>query len=148
MSDARFVYCIYIRATLQQVWEGLLEPRFTRQYWDHENVSDWKPGSRWEHRRSNAERTLDLVGEVIASDPPRRLVLTWADPADRARREAHSRVTIELDAIADMVRVTVTHEALQAGSDMLRKISAGWPRVLSSLKSQLETGRPLPTWAN
>ena len=147
MSDTRFVYAIYIRGTLEQVWNGLLDARFTRQYWAHENVSDWKRGSRWEHRRTDADRTLDLVGEVIESNPPRRLVLTWAEPADQANRAKHSRVTFELEAIDDMVRLTITHEALAAGSEMLRKISAGWPRVLSSLKSLLETGKPLPTWA-
>jgi uncharacterized protein YndB with AHSA1/START domain len=147
MSDTQFVYAIYIRGTPEQVWNGLLDARFTRQYWAHENVSDWKPGSRWEHRRTDAARTLDLVGEVIESNPPRRLVLTWAEPADQANRDNHSRVTFQLDAIDDMVRLTITHEALVPGSEMLRKISAGWPRVLSSLKSQLETGKPLPTWA-
>ena len=147
MSDTQFVYSIYIRGTLEQVWNGLLDARFTRQYWAHENVSDWKRGSRWEHRRTDADRTLDLVGEVIESNPPRRLVLTWAEPADQAKRDKHSRVTFELEAIEDMVRLTITHEALAAGSEMLRKISAGWPRVLSSLKSLLETGKPLPTWA-
>ena len=147
MSDTQFVYSIYIRGTLEQVWNGLLDARFTRQYWAHENVSDWKRGSRWEHRRTDADRTLDLVGEVIESNPPRRLVLTWAEPADQAKRDKHSRVTFELEAIEDMVRLTIAHEALAAGSEMLRKISAGWPRVLSSLKSLLETGKPLPTWA-
>jgi uncharacterized protein YndB with AHSA1/START domain len=147
MSDTQFVYAIYIRGTLEQVWNGLLDARFTRQYWAHDNVSDWKPGSRWEHRRTDADRTLDLVGEVIESNPPRRLVLTWAEPADQAKRDKHSRVTFDLESVEDMVRLTITHEALAAGSEMLRKISAGWPRVLSSLKSLLETGKPLPTWA-
>jgi uncharacterized protein YndB with AHSA1/START domain len=147
MSDTQFVYAIYIRGTLEQVWNGLLDARFTRQYWAHENVSDWKLGSRWEHRRTDADRTLDLVGEVVESNPPRRLVLTWAEPADRAKRDKHSRVTFDLETVEDMVRLTITHEALAAGSEMLRKISAGWPRVLSSLKSLLETGKPLPTWA-
>src|SRR5262245_65120343 len=147
MSDARFDYAIYIRGTPEQVWHGLLDPRFTREYWAHENISDWKSGSRWEHRRIDDARTLHLVGQVIESNPPQRLVLTWAAPADEANRGNHSRVTFELEPIEDMVRLTITHEALVAGSEMLRKISAGWPRVLSSFKSQLETGKPLPTWA-
>jgi len=147
MSEARFIYEIYIRATPDQVWQGLLDGRFTRQYWAHENVSDWKPGSRWEHRRTDDARTLDLVGDVIESDAPHRLVLSWVEPVDQANRDKHSRVTIELKAIDDMVRLTVTHEELVEDSDMHRKISAGWPRVLSSLKSQLATGKPLPTWA-
>lgn len=146
MSEPNFIYVTYIRATPERVWNGLLDAKFTRQYWAHENVSNWKPGSSWEHRRLDDARTLDLVGEVVESAPPRRLVLTWADPADKANRAKHSRVTFELEPIEDMVRLTVTHEELGAGSEMLRKVSEGWPRVLSSLKSLLETGKPLPTW--
>jgi uncharacterized protein YndB with AHSA1/START domain len=131
----------------ETVWKALLDGEFTRQYWGHENVSDWKPGSSWEHRRDDAARTVVLLGEVLEAQPPRRLVITWADPQDRARKARHTRVTFEIEPVADMVRLTVTHDELEAGSDMHRKISQGWPRVLSSLKSLLETGRPLQTWA-
>jgi uncharacterized protein YndB with AHSA1/START domain len=147
MAKATYVYVIYIAARAEAVWRALLDGEFTRQYWGHENVSDWKPGSAWEHRRDDAERTVQLVGEVIEAQPPRRLVLTWAEPRDRERKSAHSRVTFELEPIAEMVRLTVTHDELEAGSEMHRGISDGWPRVLSSLKSLLETGRALPTWA-
>jgi uncharacterized protein YndB with AHSA1/START domain len=118
----------------------------TKQYWGRENVSDWKPGSKWEHRRFDAARAVDLVGLVLECDPPRRLVLTWADPADGADQAKHSRVALDLEKVGDMVRLTVTHDEFKPGTDMLRKISNGWPRVLSSLKSFLETGRPLNTW--
>ena len=84
---------------------------------------------------------------MLEAEPPRRLVITWAEPRDKARRDRHSRVTFEIEPVADMVRLTVTHDELEAGSDMHRKIAEGWPRVLSSLKSLLETGRPLKTWA-
>jgi len=82
MTKSEFVYVTYIRATPEQVWKALLDAEFTRQYWGRENVSDWKPGSRWEHRRFDAARTVDLVGEVVESTALRRLVLTWAFPAD------------------------------------------------------------------
>jgi activator of Hsp90 ATPase-like protein len=81
------------------------------------------------------------VGQGLASQPPRRLVLTWANPQDKANKARHSRVTFEIEPVAEMVRLTITHDELEAGSDTLRKISDGWPRVLSSLKSLLETGR-------
>ena len=147
MTNAEFVYVTYIRSTPDQIWKALLDPEFTRAYWEHENASDWKPGSAWEHRRLDAARTVDLVGEVIESQPPRRLVLTWAFPADVANRARHSRVTFEIEPIDDMVRLTVTHADLEPGSEMHRGITWGWPRVLASLKTLLETGRPLPTWS-
>ena len=79
--------------------------------------------------------------------PPRRLVLTWADPADASDKGKHTRVAMDIEKVGDMVRLTVTHDEFKPGSDMLRKISNGWPRVLSSPKSFLETGKPLNTWA-
>jgi uncharacterized protein YndB with AHSA1/START domain len=88
-----------------------------------------------------------MVGEILESVPPKRLVLTWAAPADAADAAGHSRVTFEIDAIEDMVRLKVIHSHLRAGSEMAQKISAGWPRVLSSMKSFLESGTPLNTWA-
>jgi uncharacterized protein YndB with AHSA1/START domain len=147
MAKAEFVYVTYIRTTSERLWKALLDGEFTRKYWEHDNVSDWKPGSTWEHRRSDATRAVDLVGHVVESVPPRRLVLTWAFPADTANKAKHSRVAFEIEPIDDMVRLTVRHDELEPGSEMLRGISEGWPRVLASLKSLLETGRPLPTWA-
>jgi uncharacterized protein YndB with AHSA1/START domain len=147
MNDEKFVYVIYIAATPEKVWKALLDGEMTRQYWGRENVSDWKPGSKWEHRRFDAARTVDLVGLVVECDPPRRLVLTWAEPADAADKARHTRVAMDIEKVGDMVRLTVTHDEFKPGSDTLRKISNGWPRVLSSLKSFLETGKPLNTWA-
>ncbi len=147
MGKSTFVYVIYIGAPPEKVWKALLDGEFTRQYWGHENVSDWKPGSTWEHRRDDAARTAVLVGEVLEAHPPRRLVITWAEPQDRDRKSRHSRVTFEIEPLAEMVRLTVTHDELEAGSEMHRNISNGWPGVLSSLKSLLETGRALQTGA-
>jgi uncharacterized protein YndB with AHSA1/START domain len=145
MPKTTFVYVTYIAARPEAVWKALLDGEFTRQYWDHDNVSDWQPGSTWEHRRADASRTVDILGEVLEAQPPRRLVMTWGEPRDKGRRERHSRVAFEIEPVADMVRLTVTHDDLEA--DMGRKIAEGWPRVLSSLKTLLETGRPLKTWA-
>lgn len=144
MDKPQFVYVIYITTTTDKLWNALLDPAMTEKYWQHENRSDWKPGSRWEHRAFDAERTLRLVGKVLESAPPRRLVLTWAYPDDAAHEERHTRVTFDLEPVGDVVRLTVTHDRFQPGTDMLEKISAGWPKVLSSLKSLLEVGRPLP----
>lgn len=145
MSQSEFVYVIYIATEPQTLWNALVDGEFTRRYWGHENVSDWKPGSPWEHRRGDAAGAVVLVGRVVESVPPKRLVLTWASPADKDHPERHSRVTFDIEPVEDMVRLTVTHDALEP--EMRRQVAGGWPRVLSSLKSLLETGRPLQTWA-
>lgn len=146
MAKAKFTYETYIATTAETLWKALLDGEFTRQYWAHENVSDWIPGSEWEHRRADATRAVVVVGEVVAADAPHHLVITWADPRDRGKKARHSRVTFDIETIGDMVRLTVTHDELEPKSDMERKVSQGWPRVLSSLKTLLETGRPLNTW--
>lgn len=144
MDKPRFVYVTYIAATPEKVWNALIDPRATAKYWQHHNVSDFKRGSRWEHRRSDKTRAVDLVGKVVEIVPPRRLVLTWAFPGDEARQKKHSRVTFEITPIRGVVRLTVTHDHLEPRSAMLKGITEGWPKVLSSLKSLLEKGKPLP----
>jgi uncharacterized protein YndB with AHSA1/START domain len=145
MSNGKFVYVTYIATTPQKVWEALLEGELTRQYWKHENVSDWKPGSSWELVADDGKRTVKHVGKVQEFAPNKRLVLSWGDVADAAEPAKHSRLAIEIETVGAMVRLTVTHDDLTP--EMQRRITNGWPRVLSSLKSFLETGRPLDVWA-
>lgn len=145
MERPEFVYVTYIATSPERVWNALIDADMTTKYWQNINVSDWRPGSKWEHRGTDKERKLRLVGKVVESAPPRRLVLTWAFPADEAREEKHTRVTFDIEPLdSGVVRLTVTHDRLEPGSEMLRGITAGWPKVLSSLKSLLEVGRPLP----
>lgn len=136
-----FVYVTYIRSTPEKVFEAITKPDITRRYWGHENVSDWQPGSGWQHVRADDERTLKLVGRVVEALPPSRLVITWASAAPAADPASHSRVTFEIEEYENMVRLTVTHDELEAGSGMADNMKKGWPVVLSSLKSFLETGR-------
>jgi len=138
-----FVYVIYVAADAATVWNALIDRELTKAYWGHFNVSDWKPGSRWEHVRSDESGKVDLVGRVVEIDPPRRLTVTWGWPQDAEREDLHSRVTFELEQVGPQSRLTVTHSDLEAGSDMDRGIRGGWPAVLSNLKTLLETGRTL-----
>jgi uncharacterized protein YndB with AHSA1/START domain len=147
VKPATFVYVVYIATTPEEAWKALTEGAVTRQYWGYENLSDWKVGSRWDHRRADDPGKVLLTGKVLEVVPPRRLVLTWVAPDDAANKAKHTRVTFEIEPIASMVRLTVIHDELEDGSDMHRSISEGWPRVLSSMKSFLETGRALNTWA-
>jgi uncharacterized protein YndB with AHSA1/START domain len=144
MTKPQFVYVVYIATTREKLWDALINADMTSQYWQHDNISDWKPGSRWEHRDSDGERTLRMIGKVVESSPPNRLVLTWADPSDEGREEKYSRVTFDLEPMRGVIRLTVTHDLLEPGSGMLEGITEGWPKVLSSLKSLLESGHPLP----
>ena len=138
-----FVYVSYIRSTREKVFAAITRPELARRYWGHENVSDWQPGSAWQHVRANAERTVELVGKVVECAPPSRLVITWANASQADDPDAYSRVTFALEDYKDMVRLTVTHDELEAGSGMARGVGKGWPAVLSSLKSFLETGTGL-----
>src|ERR1700688_4518609 len=100
MSKPQYVYVIYISTTPEQLFNALIDEKMTPPYWLHKNVSDWKPGSRWEHRRIDAANTLDLIGKVIESDPPRRLVISWAFPGDENIPEKTSRVTFAIEPVA------------------------------------------------
>ena len=142
-----FVYVTYIRSTPEKVFEAITKPDLAKRYWGHENVSDWNPGSKWEHIRDNEERTVDLVGKVVEVSPPTRLVITWANASQAADPAAHSRVTFDIEEYETMVRLTVTHDELEAGSGMEKGIKQGWPIVLSSLKSFLETGNGIDLFA-
>lgn len=144
MTKPQFVYVIYIRATPDAIWKGLTDPEMTRVYWMHENISDWKPGSPWTHKRTDAAGTVDIVGEIVESDPPRRLVLTWTPPQDAGNPAKTSRVTFELEPEnwphGPWVRLRVTHADLEPDSEMFHSVSFGWPALMSTLKTLLESG--------
>lgn len=142
-----FVYVTYIRATAEKVFEAITKPEISSRYWGHENISDWKPGSKWEHVRANDERTVEIIGKVIEVSPPKRLVISWANSSQTSDPASHSRVTFEIQNYDNMVRLTVTHDDLEAGSGMANGISKGWPMALSSMKSFLETGENIDVFA-
>jgi uncharacterized protein YndB with AHSA1/START domain len=137
-----FVYVTYIESTPEKVWHALTDPGMTAQYWGHSNVSDWQPGSTWEHQRTDGSGIADVVGTVEESTPPRRLVTTWGLPG-----ENESRVTFDIQRYGEIVRLTVTHVDLADEEDR-RMAAGGWSAVLANLKSLLETGKPmsLPPW--
>jgi uncharacterized protein YndB with AHSA1/START domain/DNA-binding transcriptional ArsR family regulator len=137
-----FVYVTYIESTPDKVWRALTDADLTAAYWGHSNVSDWREGSPWEHRRSDGSGIADVRGTVLTSQPPTLLVATWASP-DAPEGRTPSRVTFEIEPYQSIVRLTVTHEDLVDDAEF-RGVSAGWPAVLSNLKSLVETGSPLP----
>jgi uncharacterized protein YndB with AHSA1/START domain len=150
MTKPSFVYVTYIATTPEKVWHALVDTEITSQYWvdptskspAHVNVSDWKPGSQWKHQRVDEAGTVDIIGKVVETSPPHRLVISWGRPTEVDDISKHSRVTFVIKPQGNgLVRLTVTHEDLDA--EMLKGISGGWPLVLSNLKTFLETGRAL-----
>jgi len=140
MSDRpSYVYVTYIESTPERVWAALTDPDLSGDYWGHRNVSDWQPGSRWEHQRTDGSGVADVVGEVLDSRPPHRLVTSWAAPEGG---EA-SQVTFEIEPYEEIVRLRVTHENL-ADEQELADAASGWAAVLANLKTLLETGHVLP----
>jgi uncharacterized protein YndB with AHSA1/START domain len=142
-SKPKFVYVTYIRTTAEKLWRALIEPEFTRQYWAGTwQESDWKPGSSWQIMIPDG-RVAD-AGEIIEFEPHKRLALTWRNEfKPELKAEGFSRLTYELEQQGDMVKLTLTHEAPTPESKFLDAVSSGWPAILSSLKSLLETGESL-----
>jgi uncharacterized protein YndB with AHSA1/START domain len=140
MSKPEFVYVTYIDAAVEKVFSALTDPEMTRDYWGRaRNVSDWQPGSRWEHQHYDDASDVVVAGKVLECDPPRKLVVTWGKP----QGGSESRVTYLLEEVFGVVRLSVTHDQLD-DPETAKRVAQGWPAILSSLKSLLETGNALP----
>jgi DNA-binding transcriptional ArsR family regulator/uncharacterized protein YndB with AHSA1/START domain len=166
-TETTFVYTTYINATPEKVWRGLTDPSFTRQYWRHPTAggvqmkSDWKKGSSYDVTYEESGLVLSNSEQVILeSDPFRRLSYTWhsftpewaaahgIDEADRAAWAAEPRSKVAFDieeAGVGVVKLTVVHDGFEAGSAVLQGVSGGWPAVIASLKTLMETGSALPS---
>jgi uncharacterized protein YndB with AHSA1/START domain len=166
-NGSHFTYSTYVQATPEQVWQGLTERAFTRRFWRHSTLggktfpSEWRKGSTWDLVHEDVGLVVsDPEQVVLESDPPRRLSYTWHsftpewaalaglddETAAAWRAEPRSKVTYDVEERGSgVVRLTVTHDGFASGSRVLPAISEGWPAVLSSLKTLLETGTPLPS---
>ena len=143
MASSRFVYVTYIRTTPEKLWRALIEPEFTRQFWcETRQESEWKPGASWQMKIPDG-RVSDS-GEVLEIEPHRRLVLKWRNEfRPELRAEGYSRLTYELEKQGESVKLTIVHEIDKPDSKLIEAVSGGWPHILASLKSLLETGAPL-----
>ena len=143
MSESRFVYVIYIRTTPARLWSALTDPDFVRQYWfgmHHE--TDWQPGSAWRLMHPDG-RVLD-AGRVLEADPPNRLVLSWRHHMrPELADEGEANCVITLEPAGNAVKLSITHTINVANSKVIEAVSGGWPKILSNLKSLLETGTVL-----
>jgi len=143
MKKDQFIYVTYIRTTPEKLWKALIEPEFTRRFWcNTTQQSEWKPGASWKILMPDG-RVADS-GEVVEIEPNRRLVLKWRNEfRPELKAEGYSRMTYELEKEGNSVKLTVIHEIEKEGSKFVEAVSSGWPHILASLKSLLETGESL-----
>jgi uncharacterized protein YndB with AHSA1/START domain/DNA-binding transcriptional ArsR family regulator len=156
MQKPQFVYTTYIETTPEQLWQALTDPAFTQRYWGASFRSDWKAGSpmTWEY---GGITIADPAQVVLESEPYRRLAYTWQTVTPEFAKvvgfsdeyvaelaaERRSKVSFDIEPIGQGVKLTVVHEDFDPGSAMLESISNGWPLILASLKTLLETGEAL-----
>ena len=144
MAESRFLYITYIRAPAQTVWDALTDPATNKVFWSgYHQESSWKVGA--DFAIVGPEGNAWDSGKVLAFEPPRHFSVTWLHLHDEAMKaEGESTCSFDLEALTpEMTKLTVTHAMPLAESKLIGAVSTGWPMIMSSLKSLLETGRPL-----
>ena len=140
MARSTYVYVSYIRTTPQKLWSALTDAKFIEQYWFGMHCeSRWTAGSPWKLVSPDGQLFDD--GEIVEADAPRRLVIRWQHQnKPELRAEGASLCTMDLEPTAGAVKLTITHTIECEPSKFIEAVSGGWPKVLSNLKSLLETG--------
>ena len=140
MAKSTFVYVSYIRTTPEKLWTALTDPEFNKQYWFGMHCeSQWTAGSPW--KLVSGEGQVFDAGEIVEAEPPRRLVIRWQHQnKPELKAEGASLCTMELEPDAGAVKLSITHSIERDPSKLIAAVSGGWPKVISNLKSLLETG--------
>ena len=140
MAKSTYLYVSYIRTTPEKLWKALTDPEFTKQYWfGMRSESEWRPGASWKLVAGDG-KVWD-AGEVVEAQPPKRLVLRWQHQnKPELKAEGATLCTMELEPSGSAVKLTITHSIERDSSKVIEAVSGGWPKVISNLKSLLETG--------
>jgi uncharacterized protein YndB with AHSA1/START domain len=141
MARSQFVYVIYIRTSAEQLWSALTDPEFMKQYWFGMHCeSAFTAGSPWRLVGETGE--VWDAGEIVEADPPRKLVIRWThQKKPELKAEGPSLCTMELTPGEDgSVKLAITHAVEREPSKLVEAVSGGWPKILSNLKSLLESG--------
>ncbi|MGZ5172494.1 MAG: SRPBCC family protein [Burkholderiales bacterium] len=139
-DGSTFVYVTYIRTTPEKLWSALTDTDFMQQYWFNMRVeSDFKKGSPWKIVYPDG-RVTD-TGEILESVPPKRLVIKWRNEfKPELKAEGYAICTMDIEPAGGPVKLTITHTIDKKNAKFIEAVSGGWPKVLSNLKSLLETG--------
>ncbi len=140
MTGSTFAYVTFIRTSPDRVWAALTDADVMRKYWFgmHQDA-EWTVGSPW--RLLFPDGRVADTGEVVEADRPKRLVLTWRNEwKPELAAEGYSRCVFEIEPVDDVTKLTVTHSMEREGAKFIEAVSGGWPRILSNLKSLIETG--------
>jgi uncharacterized protein YndB with AHSA1/START domain len=143
MARSIFVYVTYIQTTPQKLWSALTtDVDFMKQYWFGVHCqSQWTPGSSW--KMVQPDGSICDAGEIVECEPPRRLVIRWQHQSPgrpELTAEGDSYCTMELEPVGAAVKLSITHTIERESSKLIEAVSGGWPKILSNLKSLLETG--------
>ncbi len=140
MAKSQFVYVTYIRTTSEKLWSALTDAEFIKQYWFGMHCeSQWTAGSSWKMVASDGH-VFD-TGEIVQAEPPRRLVIRWQHQnRPELKAEGDSLCTMEIEPAGMAVKLSITHTIERHPSKLIEAVSGGWPKIISNLKSLLETG--------
>jgi uncharacterized protein YndB with AHSA1/START domain len=139
-GKSSFIYVTYIRTTSERLWSALTSKEFARQYWlGAYPEAEWKIGGSW--KLIFPDGRVGDAGEIMAFEPPKRLAIRWRNEfKPELKAEGWSLCTMAIEPVGEAVKLTVTHSIERAESKFIDAVSAGWPQILSNLKSLLETG--------
>ena len=140
MARSTFVYVTYIRTTPEKLWAALTDAEFSKEYWfGCRSESAWTAGSPWKLVSGSGE-VLD-AGEIVEAERPRRLVIRWQqEKKPELKAEGPSLCTMEIEQSGSAVKLSITHTIEREHSKFMEAVGGGWPKVISNLKSLLETG--------
>jgi uncharacterized protein YndB with AHSA1/START domain len=141
MTRSTFVYVTYIRTTPEKLWSALTDDvEFMKQYWFGTYCeSQWAAGSSWQMLQPDG--SISDSGAIVEAEPPRRLVIRWQHQSrPELKAEGESLCTMEMEPSGTAVKLSITHSIERDPSKFIAAVSGGWPKIISNLKSLLETG--------
>jgi uncharacterized protein YndB with AHSA1/START domain len=146
--ESRFVYVTFIRTTPEKLWSALTDGNQMKEYWFGMHFkTEWKTGAEWQMVFPDG-RIAD-TGQILELERPKRIVLKWRNEfRPELKAEGFALCTIAIEPYGDAVRLSIAHSMERADSQFIQAVSGGWPKILSNLKSLLETGRVVLAEAN